>query len=105
MSRHTPGPWYVLPDESQIDDYRVNIACLNGEVGCAYTKDSIDVSPEETANAHLIAAAPELLGAAKAALRWFEQVPIAELEEAEDAIEENAPFRELSKAIAMAEGR
>lgn len=59
---HTPGPWVMTVGGGEIDD-------ANG--------DSVALLPYSTgrdevrANAHLIAAAPELLAACEAAMDWF----------------------------------
>ena len=63
--KHTPGPWNVAED--QHNDYQHAVAARNGlHVGCAYHTDPCRMTREEKANAHLIAAAPELLEALEA---------------------------------------
>ena len=55
--KHTPGPWKILPGNEQ---------CIGGTVISGandYHVATATRTPEECANAHLIAAAPELLEA------------------------------------------
>ena len=56
MSAHTPGPWTVGGDTQFMNQVEIWPA-----IGCAY-----GVGPEVIANAHLIAAAPDLLEALEA---------------------------------------
>ena len=72
MSKHTPGPWQVLPEECDKPYIRVRGTAL----GCLYKIANVvtptyeGVRPEEAqetrANARLIAAAPDLLKSLKA---------------------------------------
>jgi hypothetical protein len=55
--KHTPGPWKILPG---------NERCIGGTVISGandYRVATATRTPEEYANAHLIAAAPDLVGA------------------------------------------
>jgi hypothetical protein len=78
MSKHTPGPWMVETDVVQPNDVHVfakdmlGIAIVDSR---EYPEDTGTV-PREVglANARLIAAAPELLEACKAALAGFKQL-------------------------------
>lgn len=66
---HTPGPWYVEPFEDDCDGIGV---CAFGK-GVVADVDSDYCEPDEMqANAHLIAAAPELLSALKAVMEQFD---------------------------------
>ena len=69
MSEHTAGPWHVdpkAPEESYFED--VNILREDGlAVAVAVHNGNIDPATVK-ANAHLIAAAPDLLEALKEAL-------------------------------------
>lgn len=59
---HTPGPWRIIPEDNWIED-------ANGRRICTPHSSSSNISVEErNANAHLIAAAPELLAALKQVL-------------------------------------
>ncbi|RSZ60011.1 hypothetical protein HF313_14955 [Massilia atriviolacea] len=64
MSAHTPGPWVLEPNARG----GINIRCSWGVIGCAFS--GVSFAPgepnqviEQRANAHLIAAAPDLLEA------------------------------------------
>ena len=74
-AKHTPGPWYALRGQRNISiRYKtgdrllpmVNVASVRGKfpTDCPYGSSE--------ANARLIAAAPELLEAAKLVLAWYE---------------------------------
>lgn len=90
MSGHTPGPWTV------------NGFGGSFEVLCR-TRDGVAVSAGEIpkdgiANARLIAAAPDLLEAAKDALYTLDRLPA-------DTVTAPGVSRSLRAAIAKAEGR
>jgi hypothetical protein len=97
MSTHTPGPWMVEP---HADDDEVVYVCANYTVRDGVTRatwiaecDLQDGNlPENHANARLIAAAPDLLKACKAAIAEL----ITDLSQTADY---------LRAAIAKAEGR
>lgn len=74
-AKHTPGPWYALRGQRNISIRHktgdkllpmVNVASVRGyfPTDCPYGSSE--------ANARLIAAAPELLEAAKLVLEWYE---------------------------------
>lgn len=74
MTKHTPGPWMIgHPHPNNACVYIVadgakEIATLFGPMyGLPDAGGNFPPSPERDANAHLIAAAPELLDALKAA--------------------------------------
>lgn len=99
-ARHTPGPWFVDYDE---DDRPVGITAPNdlsipGAVGHIVRRNGIGLPSSETAkaNAHLISAAPDLLGACRDALDFCEAVL------ARYAIQEL--YTNLELAIAKTEG-
>jgi hypothetical protein len=82
-TKHTPGPWSVA----------IGDGCFVVETNDAFIRFVIHGSNQEgdEANARLIAAAPELLQAAKDFVEWFEcsrigDKPIAELSHARAAI-------------------
>ena len=60
MSNHTPGPWYVNSEH--------NIRNKNARIATAKLMNSVE---ETTANALLMAAAPDLLEAAEDTLKYF----------------------------------
>ena len=83
MSTHTPGPWHVHNHHVDAGKFRYLQTCMEG-------------APEDEweANAHLIAAAPELLAACQSICGVFEgheDVPIY--------------VRKARAAIAKAEGK
>jgi len=60
--KHTPGPWYIGPNKTQVYDKNV----WYDENGIRYGETPniiIDIEPANPANARLIAAAPEMLEA------------------------------------------
>ncbi len=65
MSNHTPGPWLICDDGINVYASKTDTAITNVEHPCAADPDV------QTANAHLIAASPALLDAAKQALDWL----------------------------------
>lgn len=85
----TPGPWEVWGE----DDLAPDIPCLDvgrGEVGTPTCKsiclvestldgvsDKFSLTPEDHANAHLIAAAPDLLVALEDNIKALEELGIA----------------------------
>jgi hypothetical protein len=80
VSAHTPGPWTVLPPESGTDDYlRVRGTRLGGRYKIANVLSAVPLganpieAEEASANARLIAAAPELLEALRAAQELIER--------------------------------
>lgn len=100
MAKHTPGPWQV---SRTLPEGRLVIECVDGTQDIAFVEGfgflrNKAGSGELGANARLIAAAPELLAAAKAAFTRFR----------EDKIEGHHtqhPVTLLDAAIAKAEGR
>lgn len=94
-SKHTPGPWHV--------DWRglVSIRDASGKVVISSPSGKTKTREENTANAMLAAAAPELLDAAEKALariEIIEQFSTSDDEPMQDA----AKF--LRSAIAKAKG-
>lgn len=64
MASHTPGPWAVHPVRAQVDAFATGVP----EPICQFLWPTTVRSEAETeANAHLIAAAPELLAGLKIA--------------------------------------
>lgn len=74
----TPGPWHVLL-HSEGDDVLNVIAgdteAANTASGCTWIAEldaqHVQTVEENEANAHLIAAAPDMLAALDAAINWF----------------------------------
>lgn len=81
-AKHTPGPWTLLPEEADKDYLRIR----GTRLGARYKVANVHMprlweshyvlrdreNAESVANARLIAAAPELLEAAKLVLEWYE---------------------------------
>ena len=71
MSKYTPGPW-----KTEYNGYYFNIKTSHDDyvqtfINTCGTNEYLDIDKEtEKANAHLIAAAPELLEAAESAMRY-----------------------------------
>lgn len=93
---HTPGPWKIEADrdpsarQKHPDHYFIQI----GEIGTPGWKGSVS-GHCGLANARLIAAAPDLLTAAKAVLQSSFAQNYVRI----------SPFKELAEAVAKAEGR
>jgi hypothetical protein len=73
-SAHTPGPWDITPNGSAIYDDQGTVICL--------LKTEVTYIPEMEANAHLLAASPQLLKALEAAEQAIEEA--ADIMHAED---------------------
>lgn len=110
---HTPGPWQIAPHSDAaevleiVSEYResrgMKSAHWIAECDLQETKDGHDIDYEtNAANAHLIAAAPELLDALKAALEWLPDPRPHRLTDP-DGLE--AVIRQCEAAIKKAEGR
>lgn len=95
MSEHTPGPWEIhtangrLPIVREVrmahgeaSTYSATVRSVNGDHVCKLDFGYGKAIREDTANARLIAAAPELLTACEAALNdrmYKDWPPIADL--------------------------
>ena len=102
-AKHTPGPWRSLNfgTEVRTEDMRTAVASL----GMGY--DHEDGDGRRTANARLIAAAPDLLAALRALVEVAEGYEKSDTEAAEDSGEEPyvAPrIKAARSAIARATG-
>lgn len=104
MSKHTKGPWQILPEEADKDYIRIRGTLLGGryKVANVPTPTYEGVHPREIdetrANAKLIAAAPELLEALERVLR-AERTPSGR------AVLEVADVRELEKVVKPFKGK
>ena len=87
-TKHTPGPWMI---QGQWATSRGTAECIEAQ-GWGIIGAWIDKSNEPEDNARLIAAAPELLDQLKHALRFWDQLTMADAER-------------YRAAIAKAEGR
>lgn len=70
MSKSTPGPWRVHCDDRQ----RVCDRDPVKQIARTYVGSGVREREEAEANAHLIAAAPELLAAVRSVVEWFDSL-------------------------------
>lgn len=98
-TNHTPGPWALLDRE---ENSRTLTHITNGaHIVCTLGTTRTDGSPNHSANAHLIASAPDLLSAlheAYNAIAW--DIPGGNLSDADS----EALLDTIRAAIAKAEG-
>ncbi len=95
---HTPGPWGIVQDAPLNPKSRYSIGSRQPNGFAIYvctirTERSLILDGKETANARLIAAAPELIEACRAVVERWESGNLAEA------------TRMCAAAIAKAEGR
>ncbi|OHC93781.1 MAG: hypothetical protein A2792_01115 [Sphingomonadales bacterium RIFCSPHIGHO2_01_FULL_65_20] len=74
QTQHTPGPWFY-DGQNGCGAHVIHVA--QGEIAEAFGDSWSDDGQQAEANAHLIAAAPELLAQLSIALRWLEAIPTA----------------------------
>jgi hypothetical protein len=93
-TKHTPGPWIIFDM-----DQEVGVTPENGKGDIAHCSgfDSNRFHSEEVANAHLIAAAPDLLEALVLLLQVNDGVPML-------GIEASKRIESARAAIAKAKG-
>lgn len=105
-TQHTPGPWHWDGSYARRDNSRI-IKVVNGPASGNWVAAALDFNRDDrddevNANAHLIAAAPDLLASCQFALDWVnrigEHAPIQFGGEAEVAAQ-------LRASIAKAEGQ
>lgn len=109
MSKHTPGPWTVDPAArpGHVDKIKSGGVAFVG-VGCTTVGGN---QTEQSANARLIAAAPDLLEACRLGLRLGEiAVRAGMLHETpdsfvEEVVENHHGLKTIRAAIAKAEGK
>lgn len=94
MSKHTPGPWNCWSGYNAADDLEDQITADDGDVVIANYNNLID---QGEANAHLIAAAPDLL-ASLSNLVGLARTGAARLDKY------HAALADADKAIAKAKG-
>lgn len=97
MQMHTPGPWAWFTGKNAVDPSQPHIKFFHGASGQGFAHTVGLAEPEDTANARLIVAAPELLAACRRAVRLLEQK--------QDEAIVAAALAECQAAIAKAEGR
>lgn len=96
MSAHTPGPWFVMDTKGAFGQ-SVGLAIVSEHVDDAIVASVGGDLPGEKANAHLIAAAPDLLRACK---QWLARFDGERDRECAASIVEN-----IRAAVQKAEGR
>lgn len=103
-AKHTPGPWFVpTPSQDAFGDYVIQSGS-NGGYGVIATTNPKGIEHPE-ANARLIAAAPDLLAACKAAYEVIHQDALTD--PADKSPEYNPMIKlaaQLRNAITQAEG-
>ena len=99
MSKHSPGPWFVHEDDEE-QTMTVQFEAMPSYYIPLWGKLFSDQPPSDTdrANAHLIAAAPDMLEALEAAYDWHEAYGDPRLETDRDLVET------LGAAITKARG-
>lgn len=111
MSGHTPGPWLIEPDWDPTEPrVRVYTQCEGEEIGLGVADAFGDSEEEARANAHLIAAAPDM-EAALSDLDAYLQNVLDILDDykddlwAADLLEQGKPrLQRLQAALAKAKG-
>lgn len=98
--KHTPGPWSVNTDR-----WSVNLnGCLTATLDCAKGQDGA-INREVWANAHLIAAAPDMFTLIQDISHWYESNGIPLSGDSIGLSEADVSVRDLLKqAIAKATG-
>lgn len=95
MNRHTPGPWVA-------NEQFAEVWAGHELIASCHESDAPDARHTAKANAHLIAAAPDLLEAAKTTVLHFKRMQASGNYQGDD---EHGAWSALSKAIAKAEGK
>jgi hypothetical protein len=102
---HTPGPWEI----HHYGDNEGDIHGSDGTLVCMMREGDTAPDQDWSADARLIAAAPELLAAMKRMREVFEQLSEGDWRELDatyvDQLIENDGLHGCDKAIAKAEGR
>jgi len=71
--KHTPGPWHIWENDPKISNSKDYHARISGKDGFCLAIAYGQTYEEAEANALLIAAAPDLLEACKAAMLWIDE--------------------------------
>ncbi len=99
MTKHTPGPWTIAPIRDDADRYLVEQA--NGNTDTSVDDVFIARCTSE-ADAHLIAAVPDMLDALRAASAIIEAQCVRALRYGINDIDANNTLIEIRAAIAKA---
>ena len=109
MSKHTPGPWRVeigttvIWTDNAYDPGTNNVGCIVARAAQPYSwKGSRPTADEQIANAHLIAAAPDMLAALKRLSGLYDGIYVKISDDEMAACRE--AWAEADTAIAKAEG-
>lgn len=78
MSKHTPGPWIVEPDEwtgrkSDLIVGNMNATPANRYIVCMLGDETDERNETDTANAALVAASPELQESLQELFNWMRE--------------------------------
>ena len=92
---HTQGPWTI---QYSTNDYEGNLIYANRVVAATITEEASEATPEDEANARLLATAPELLAALRALVISIENVDFSPL----DGVYDQIPWAQAEVAIAKA---
>jgi len=92
---HTQGPWTI---QYSTNDYEGNLIYANRVVAATITEEASEATPEDEANARLLATAPELLAALRALVISIENVDFSPL----DGVYDQIPWAQAEAAIANA---
>ena len=92
---HTQGPWTI---QYSTNDYEGNLIYANRVVAATITEEASEATPEDEANARLLATAPELLAALRALVISIENVDFSPL----DGVYDQIPWAQAEAAIAKA---
>ena len=99
MKQHTPGPWAFMPGKDHHDNV-FTVSRPHRRVASVFAAGEVD--DENTANARLIAAAPELFEACKAAMRILALWGGNDCPEDSHLFEENRALFMMQNAFEMA---
>ena len=98
MSSHTPGPWRVYDGTSTLSEMMAVFGASPAPPVCRLPLRNVN----RKADARLIAAAPDLLEAAKLTVQHFSRNQVSGNFQGDD---EHEAWTALDKAITKAEGR
>ena len=95
---HTQGPWTI---QYSTNDYEGNLIYANRVVATTITEEASEATPEDEANARLLAAAPELLAALRQMMEWEGGEP-GKYIDYDDEQRANEVWQDAEEAIAKA---
>ena len=95
---HTQGPWTI---QYSTNDYEGNLIYANRVVAATITEEASEATPEDEANARLLATAPELLAALRQMMEWEGGEP-GKYIDYDDEQRANEVWQDAEEAIAKA---